>query len=97
MRPFPRPVRSNLTDWRPADAAVPVPHKLTDAEIIDVRERCRPADGTPPEPYDSIGRDFGVTGQTVARIARGELRARVGGPVEGRDYARPDRRNPFLR
>ena len=96
MTRFPRAVRSGLTDWIPANDAVKVPHKLTDAEIIAVRERCRPESGRALEPYDSIGRSFGVTGQTVARIARGELRASVGGPVEGRDYARPNRRNPFV-
>lgn len=53
-----------------------------------------PAEGEAPESYGSIARAFGVDATTVARLARGRLRAAVEGPIEGRDYPTPHRPRP---
>jgi len=88
---FPRPVRDGLAEWLRPDSEVRSPHKLTDDDVTSLRRYAQQGDS-----FSAIGRMFGVTGSTVARLARGELRPRVGGPIEGRDYDAPShRRSPF--
>ena len=82
---FPRPTREGLLPWKKAGVAPP--HKLTDAEVVAIREEARDGDRS----FSAIGARYGVVGQTVARLARGALRRGADGPIETRDYAPPRR------
>lgn len=83
MARFPRMEQDGLAPWRSSTPETPVPHKLTVAEVVELRQF---AHEHPRLSWAAIGARFGVIGQTAARLARGHLRRKAGGPIEGKDY-----------
>lgn len=56
-----------------------VGHKLTEVQVVEIRERC-----TRGESFPSVAGDFGLNPSTVSNIAYGVRWSRAGGPIINR-------------